>query len=66
MDFGTPVALFLQANVRDFVSPLRMPKVCHIAVRRSILGEHGDVPAFVAFGDNLVDGMLLEVYGAFQ
>ena len=66
MDFSTPVTLLLQANVRDFVSPLRRPKVGHIAMRRPVLGEHEDVSAYVAFGDNLVDGMLMDVYRAFR
>ena len=64
MGFDALVALFLQASVWIFVSSLWMPKVCHIAMPRPVLGQHEDVPAIVAAGNNLVDGMPLEIHGA--
>ena len=64
MGFDAPVALFLQASVWYFVSTLWMPKVCHVAMRRPVLGQHEDVSAFVAVGNHLVDGMPLEVHWA--
>ena len=57
MGVDTFVTLFLQASVWVFMSPLRMPKVCHIAMRRPVLGQHEDVSAFVAAGDNLIVGL---------